>query len=230
MTEPVDSFSLLAMKCARAHREAALALDETAAEFSARIAKTKAVLADLEAARASAASQSSRLLGQARALALEALSLGVPGGSDDGSRVAVKFHVGSLAATRRNGAKEHEKWSRGEAFSLRRQPDNPVDPNAIMIMKDGKHVGFVGKDDAAALKKMEIEEGWSLCGPAFLQARKGGTWNEGTIHIRLENPVLGWGGYNPGRGLDENVAAMEAQALGASTMQPSSKRKGVRAL
>lgn len=227
---PTDQFSLLTLRSARAHREAAQALEDSAKSLASRIAETQAVLLDLESARAAAAGQAGQLRQQARALALEALSLGIADQPRADSCLAVKFHVADLASTRRHAAKERPNWIPGESFELLLQPDNPVDPNAIMVMQNGKQVGFLAKDDAASLMQMQHEEGWRIAGPAFLHERKGGKWNEGSVHIRLENPILGWSGYNPGKKLGENLAAMEAQALGLAALPPAAKRKATLAL
>lgn len=38
-----------------------------------------------------------------------------------------------------------------DAVTLQRQPDNPYDPNAVAVLWEGKDIGFLPREDAAAI-------------------------------------------------------------------------------
>jgi hypothetical protein len=226
-TSHPNAFATLTLKAAKLHREAADRLDVDSKSLAKRIEELQESLDSLEEARGEALRQSAALRDKAQALSLEGLAHAREASAEPSQShpLAINFHEADLASTRRHGAKERSTWSPGDRFDLVAQPDNPMDPNAIMVMQHGKQVGFLSKDCAAEIKDMERNEGWRLSGPAFLKDRKGGQWNEGVLHARMENPILGWSGYNPGKSLGQNLSAMETEILGQTAHAPQAKRK-----
>lgn len=210
------------LHAARAQRESADALEKAAHALTESIARAQAHIDDLEAAKAEA-------LGEAQLLREKASELSVAGilaaanQSESGqgsSPVAAMFFQVDLASTRRHAGKARESWKEGDSFDLVAQPDNPVDPNAIMVMSGGVQVGFVSKESATELERMRKSEGWSMTGQAFMRSRKGGQWNEGSLQARLENPIMGWRGYNPSKSLSDNLSSMESLILGSIAKAP----------
>lgn len=47
-----------------------------------------------------------------------------------------------------------KKLQRGDKVDLVPEPDNKYDPNALAVMKDGEHLGYVGKKDPLRLKML----------------------------------------------------------------------------
>lgn len=129
--------------------------------------------------------------------------------------LAIEFIVVSLAATNRFGGAPKE-WRQGDRWELVAEPTNKNDPNAIKVMREGRQIGYVARVDAEKFK-LRANDGWRLSGWCFFDGKNGGKWNEGTLRARLENPVMGWEGFNPFRPLSENRALMEASAIAAIT-------------
>lgn len=129
--------------------------------------------------------------------------------------LAVEFVSVSLAAVKRFG-QSAKGWAQGERLELAPEPGNKADPNAIKVMRQGRQIGYVARVDAEKIARRS-KEGWRLSGWCFLDGKKGGEWGEGTLKARLENPVMGWEGFNPFRPLAENRALMEASLLRSAT-------------
>lgn len=140
---------------------------------------------------------------------------GFPTPEEPAPPLAVEFVVASLAAIRRFGS-PLKSWPQGERLELVAEPANKNDPNAIKVMRQGKQVGYVAKVDAEKIAR-KAKDGWRLSGWCFLDGKKSGEWGEGTVRLRLENPVMGWEGFNPFRPLAENRALMEASLLRSVT-------------
>lgn len=132
--------------------------------------------------------------------------------------LAVEFISVSLAAVKRFGCPV-KSWPQGERLDLVPEPTNKNDPNAIKVTRQGKQVGYVARVDADKIAR-KAKDGWRLSGWCFLDGKKGGEWGEGTVRLRLENPVVGWEGFNPFRPLAENRALMEASLLQSVTRRP----------
>jgi len=39
----------------------------------------------------------------------------------------------------------------GDPLTLEREPNNPQDPNAIKVLHEGRHLGYIGREQAAGL-------------------------------------------------------------------------------
>ena len=73
------------------------------------------------------------------------------------------LRVSGLAGARfRAGALERDALAPGSPLALRREPDNPHDPNAIAVDAGGEHVGFVPREVAADLAaELDVGRPWS---------------------------------------------------------------------
>lgn len=194
----------------QAFETASAALELTLREESARLSELSELLRQRTAEssdRIALATEALRKASEARALLAEHQpKLG------SASQVAVEWHSVSMAGTRRLRPDLRSRWKRGDRFSLEPDPSNAHDPNAVRVLFEGEHVGFIAKDDAAELAEL-LDSGWQLGGQAALEDRRGGVWSEGVLQIRLINPILGWEGYNPTESMAANRAAFERAAL-----------------
>lgn len=88
----------------------------------------------------------------------------------------------------------------GDRIVLERQPDNPYDPNAIAVVWQGSDVGFLPKEDAAALAP-HLDEGRPY--KAQIHELKGGVKNYPSYGVRIS---IAWDGGDlpPFRPLDDN--------------------------
>lgn len=212
------------LRAAKAQRANADALEKAAKALESDARAAKDALDALEQARKNAQSQADALRSQARGQALDAL---LEAAKADSGRfpVAIQFEHCGLAATRKHGA-DRSAWKKGQAFELIPEPTNPHDPNAVKVMQGGKQVGYLAKEDAQKLAKMRERDGWELSGSAHLIERKGGRWDEGVVGARLQNPIMGWAGYNPGLPLEQNIVAMERELFTqASAAAPAPKSR-----
>lgn len=225
------------MLMAKANREVASAMDNAAKELESSMEQVRKNVNTLKHAQDLALAQAANLREKATSLSLASLDEltekinATPSDGEHHFPIAVTFFSAALAATKKLAPSARKKWVIGEEFILKENPLNPHDPNAIEVWINGSpQVGFICAADAQALKRMEIESGWRLTGQAFLQSRTGGYWGEGSLQVRLENPVLGWRGYNPTRSLGDNVALMEAHILRASVSTPKGSKTSTRSL
>lgn len=138
--------------------------------------------------------------------------------------LAVEFMTVSLAATKRFGGAP-KSWRQGDRWDLVAEPSNKADPNAVKVLREGVQIGYVARVDADKIAR-RAKDGWRLSGWCFFDGKKGGEWGEGTARARLENPVMGWEGFNPFRPLSENRALMEASALRSVTEPVEGAERG----
>ncbi|QIQ87073.1 HIRAN domain-containing protein [Erythrobacter sp.] len=111
----------------------------------------------------------------------------------------------------------------GDEVSLQRQPDNPHDPNAVAVLWNGKDIGFLSREDAAAFAPA-LDDGVSYA--ARVHELKGGVKGFASYGAKI---AIAWEGNKlPAfRPLDEEqersrrgqIAAMgrERDASGAFT-------------
>ena len=131
--------------------------------------------------------------------------------------LAVQFVCCSLAGTNHHGG-THD-WSISDELHLEPEPDNSYDAHAIQVFRNGSFSGYIAKKDASHLAKLLRNDGWNLTGKAFYTATDGGAWDEGTISVRLENPIMGWSEFNPAQPFQWNKARYEAELLARVAQQ-----------
>ncbi len=117
----------------------------------------------------------------------------------------------------------------GDKVVLQRQPENPYDPNAVAVLWNGKDIGFLPRDDAAALAPA-LDEGRQYA--AQVHELKGGIKDYPTYGAKIS---IAWDGQQlpPCKPLDEQqersrrgkLAAMkrgrdESGAFAASSAKP----------
>ena len=203
--------ALARRQAAQAQRDNADALEKAAKALDREAQAALAAHQMLQAAREQARARAQQLRESAANESTQALLQGLGAQNSSGAvSVAVQFENCGLAATRRSGA-DRSSWKKGLAFELIPEPTNPHDPNAIKVLIDGKPVGYLAKDDAQRLAKMRSKDGWELGERAYLVDRKGGKWDEGIVAVRMQNPIMGWAGFNPGLSMQENIVAMERE-------------------
>lgn len=71
-------------------------------------------------------------------------------------------------------AKEHLRGMiDGDEIVLITEPDNQYDKNAIMVLNDGVHLGYVGKDSTGVLHEYMKQHGVEQLRGTFLRQTKG---------------------------------------------------------
>lgn len=199
-------------------------LDQAASELHERMVEAQSSLDLIETAKAHARREAEKIKDQAIELRLQS-AMSLIGLVTESEKIhfpdAVQFAQFDLAATRMFAKGAEKLWKVGDAFELRPEPNNPKDPNAVLVLVAGVKVGYISADDAAKLKKMNANEGWNVAGVGYLASKNGGKFNEGTLRARLISPLVGWSGFNPSKNLAENLAAMEKQLLVATSTEPS---------
>lgn len=211
----------LQLIAARSHRQSAEAMEEAARTLEKRLADAAKAMEAIGHARDRADSEAERLRGRSTALTLGAAQAHA---ASERCPVAVDFMQVSILTRRFADKAAVQAWRAGERVEMVPEPTNPADPNAIKLMRDGKMVGYVARDDAQVIKERQ-SQGWTLAGWAFLKAKKGGRWDEGHVMARMENPVMGWPGYNPVESPQSNLARMEADLIGKLIPAPAAPRK-----
>lgn len=138
--------------------------------------------------------------------------------------IAVKFQTFSLAAVERFKSNPRQ-WSKGERLELVPEPTNKHDKNAIKVMRHGVQVAYIAQKDTQVIAKL-LQEGWELSW-AFFRKGDGGHWGKGVLDVRLENPIMGWHGYNPIKTFTENYVAREQDLLMKVSQPSESKPRAV---
>jgi hypothetical protein len=216
------------MQSAQSQRANADALEKAAKALERDAEAARAMAAELELAREGFKQKAEALRSQAGAEAIlahrEASSF-----SRSAPAVAVQFETFDLAALNLFGT-SRSAWRKGDEFSLQAEPSNKHDPNAVKVLLGGKQIAYLAKDDTKKIAKMRSESGWELSGEAYLLDTKNGRWNNGRVSVRMENPLMGWKGYNPCVSFEKNMAAMEREIFADIALAPAPSLKRPTAL
>ena len=135
--------ALAQREASRAQKEHTAALEQTALTLAQHAEAAEKILIELQNARGMALKQSKLITDRALAERINSLSLATDFLSQSREprfSLAVKFFEADLAAIRKFTTKEENTaWQKGEKFELRPEPENPADPNAVLILKNGKN-------------------------------------------------------------------------------------------
>lgn len=220
--------------CASECESHAQTMNAAAAALAKSMEANQSIVAKLKAAAEASAERAKGQMAALQAQGLAALaeaSLALSSAGDASFQSAVRFLEVELAGTRRHAPEGARKtWSNGTSFELIPEPSNPADPHAVMVMSAGAKIGYLTRESAQEIQELAAESGWTVAGPAFMIDRSSGKYHEGRLMARLESPVVGWRGFNPLKPLAENLAAMEACILRASSGQGVARSARHRAL
>ncbi|MCU0907099.1 MAG: HIRAN domain-containing protein [Rhodobacteraceae bacterium] len=103
---------------------------------------------------------------------------------------------------------------------LVREPGNPFDTNAIVVLIHGDTVGYLPRDQAARVSAQMAEDGIerATCGAKIIGGWRTNQYDEGSFGVRLAIPCWGWidfglGKQAPGANKSVNtVAPLRPQA------------------
>lgn len=205
------------LNSALAYRRSADALELASRSLNKRVEAALNAMDAISQARDQAQSEAETLRAQADALMLHVLKSQAHA---EVSPVAVEFVLASIYTKRWADKAAVLAMRVGDRVALLPEPTNLADPNAIKLMLGGKMVGYLARVDTLAIKERQ-SQGWILGEFCFLKVKNGGSWDNGRVHVRMENPLMGWVGYNPVESPQRNQARMEAETI--SKMLPVAK-------
>jgi len=83
-------------------------------------------------------------------------------GRDDPELAARGLRIASVAGAARHHAEALERPALGGPLTLRRDPGNEHDPNAVQVLADGEQIGWVPREIAAELApELDADRPWS---------------------------------------------------------------------
>ena len=139
----------------------------------------------------------------------------------------VQFLSVSLAGTKFRKGIDLVKTT--DKLYLEFEPDNPHDPNAIKVIHNNQHIGYIDRESALEIADSIENEFFLPPKVAYLASKKSGSWNDGTLMVRMENPIMAWEEYNPTISVAQNKALFEksilSQLIEANLKQQPKKNK-----